>query len=206
MKLVATLTLDKSDYEKGLGDAEKDTKSIGAKVATVAKGVGVAAAAIGTAAVAAGGAFARSANEVAQYGDQVDKMSQKMGLSAEAYQKWDYVMKISGTEMSNMRTGLKTLTNKIDDAKNGSASAQEMFTKLGISMDDLGKMSREEVFAATISGFQGMADSTERAALANDLFGRSGQELAPLFNMSAEEKEEYSKKILKELHELINSH
>ena len=32
-----------------------------------------------------------------------------------------------------------------------------------------------------------MEDSAERAALANDLFGKSGQELAPLFNTTAEE-------------------
>ena len=32
-----------------------------------------------------------------------------------------------------------------------------------------------------------MSDSTERAALANDLFGKSGQNLAPLFNMTADE-------------------
>ena len=96
-------------------------------------------------------------------------------------------MKISGTEMSSMTTGLKTLTNKLDDAKNGSDSAQEMFSKLGLSMEDLSSMSREDVFSAVITGFQGMEDSAERAALANDLFGKSGQELAPLFNTTAEE-------------------
>ena len=134
-------------------------------------------------------AITGSANQVASYGDEVDKMSQKVGLSAEAYQEWDYVMKISGTEMANMTTGLKTLTNKLDDAKNGSASAQETFARLGLSMDDLATMSREEVFSATITAFQGMEESAERAALASDLFGRSGQELAPLFNTTAAETE-----------------
>ena len=65
-----------------------------------------------------------------------------------------------------------------------------MFAKLGLSMEDLNSMSREEAFEATIKGFQGMADSTERAALANDLFGRSGQELTPLFNMTTEQTNE----------------
>lgn len=195
MELVAKLTLDSSEYEKGLNGAEQDVSKWAGKAAMAAKGVGIAVAAVTTATAAAGGAFLKGAGQVAEYGDSVDKMSQKVGLSAEAYQKWDYVMKISGTEMSNMRTGLKTLTNKLDEAKNGSAGAQEMFAKLGLSMEELQGMSREEVFAATIKGFQGMADSTERAALANDLFGRSGQELAPLFNTSAEETEKLMKTV-----------
>ena len=138
-------------------------------------------------AVAVTKTFVDTAKQTAAYGDEVDKTSQKLGLSAKAYQEWDYVMKIAGTEMSSMTTGLKTLTNKLDDAKNGSASAQAMFSALGISMEDISSMSREDLFKATIQGFQGMADSTERAALANDLFGKSGQNLAPLFNMTADE-------------------
>lgn len=147
--------------------------------------------------VAASKTLVDSAKAVSEYGDEIDKTSQKLGLSKQAYQEWDYVMHLAGTEMSSMSTGLKTLTNKLDDAKNGSEDAQAMFDKLGISMDDISSMSREELFAKTIAGFQGMADSTERAALANDLFGKSGQNLTPLFNQSAEATQE----LIKEAHE-----
>lgn len=171
-------------------EADKAGKSAGGKLGsalgTAAK-VGAGAITAATAALAAGGAaFVKSSNEVAQYGDSVDKMSQKLGLSAKSYQEWDYVMQLAGTDMGSMTTGLKTLTNKLDDAKNGSDEARGMFEKLGISMEDINTMSREDLFAKTIEGFQGMADSTDRAALANDLFGKSGQNLAPLFNQSAE--------------------
>ena len=170
---------------------EKSGKTFGE---SMAKGLKVTAgviagamAAVTAGAVAATKTFVDTAKQTAAYGDEVDKTSQKLGLSAKAYQEWDYVMKIAGTEMSSMTTGLKTLTNKLDDAKNGSESAQAMFSALGISMEDISTMSREDLFKATIKGFQGMADSTERAALANDLFGKSGQNLAPLFNMTADE-------------------
>ena len=151
--------------------------------------------AVGGAAIAAGSAAAlvgivKGAKGVSEYGDNVDKMSQKLGLSSDAYQKWDYVLNLAGTDMGSMTTGLKTLTNKFDDAKNGSEGAQEMFSKLGISMEDASKMSREDLFQAAITGLQGMEDTTERAALANDLFGKSGQNLAPLFNQSAKATKE----------------
>ena len=189
--LFATLSLDTSEYEKGLNTAEQDASSFGSKLGsslgTAAKVGSAAIMAIGTATVTAGSALIKNAGEVAEYGDQIDKMSQKVGMSAEAYQEWDYVMQISGTEMLNMTTGLKTLTNKFDDAVNGSSSAIETFERLGLSMEDIQGLSREDLFATVITQFQGMEESAERAALANDLFGRSGQELAPLFNTTAQE-------------------
>ena len=174
---------------KQADDAESKFKKVGKALATIGKAMATATAAIGTAAVAAGKKLVDLAGETAEQGDEVDKMSQKLGMSAEAYQKWDYVLGQAGTDITSMTTGMKTLTNKIDDAKNGSEKAQGMFSKLGISMSDLQTMSREDIFAATIKGFQGMSDSTERAALANDLFGKSGQNLTPLFNESAESTE-----------------
>lgn len=167
---------------EALGAGESSGKSIAGGIAKTLK-VGMAA--VGASTVAMSTAFVTGAKGVANYGDNVDKMSQKLGLSASAYQKWDYVMNLAGTDMQSMTTGLKTLTNKLDAAKNGNKGAQDSFKKLGISMGDIKNMSREELFAKSIEGLQGMKDSTERAALANELFGRSGQNLTPLFNQSS---------------------
>lgn len=170
---------NKSNGAKGkLSNLGGTLKNIGGAMAAAATAVG--------AAVATGKKLFSSIQETTEYGDEVDKVSQKLGMSAEGYQKWDYVLSQSGVEITSMTTGLKTLTNQIDDAKNGSAQAQERFKKLGLSVEDLNKMSREEAFEATIKGFQQMEDSTERAALANDLFGKSGQNLTPLFNQTNE--------------------
>ena len=179
--------IEKEFGAAGSTGASSFNKGFGSVVGGIGKTLGGMAVAGGAAVAALGAKFVSASSEVSAYGDNIDKMSQKVGLSTDAYQEWDYVMKISGTEMSNMTTGLKTLTNKFDDAKNGSETAQETFAKLGLSMEDIAGMSREEIFDATITAFQGMEDSAERAALANDLFGRSGQELAPLFNTTAEE-------------------
>ena len=158
-----------------------------AGMGNVAK-VGAAAFGAFTATVGAGAAtLASGISGVASYGDTIDKTSQKVGISAESFQKWDYVMNLAGTSMSECSMGMKTLTNKIDDAKNGSADALAMFEGLGISLDDLNSMSREDIWGATIQGMQQLEDSTERAALANDLFGKSGQNMTPLFNMTNEE-------------------
>lgn len=179
------------------GEAESAGRSSGQKFGSAMGGVLKTGFGLAATGIATMGTFTKSiidsSKQTAAAGDQIDKMSQKLGLSAKAYQEWDYVLGQSGADITSMSTGIKTLTNKLDDAKNGSESAQSMFAALGLSMDDLGKMSREDVFAAVISGFQGMEDSTERAALANDLFGKSGQELTPLFNTTIAETEAMKK-------------
>ena len=146
----------------------------------------------------AGKKLTNLAIDTAAAGDAIDKSSQKLGLSAKAYQEWDYVLSQSGVNIESAGMGFKTLTNQIDSAKKGSKEAQERFAKLGISMSDINKLSREELFTKAITGMQGLADNTDRAALANQLFGRSGQELAPLFNSTAESTEA----LMQKAHEL----
>ncbi|MBQ2812325.1 MAG: hypothetical protein IJE63_03650 [Clostridia bacterium] len=156
-------------------------------LATAAK-VGVAAvAAIGTASVAAGKKIWDLANKTSQYGDAIDKNSQRLGLSYEMYQKWDYAMQISGSSIDAAAMGLKTLTNTFDDANRGTATAVEKFNRLGLSLNDLQSLSREELFETVVHALQNVSNETEKAALANDLFGRSGQELLPMLNTTEEE-------------------
>lgn len=197
-ELFAKLTLDTSDYENNLDAAEKQAESFKEKwtkgtdaIKSGLKKIGVG---VGTFTALGAGAF-KAADGVSKNLDNIDKMSQKLGLSTDAYQEWNYVMQISGTSIDNMSMGLKTLTNKFDDAVNGSDSAIQTFNRLGLSMEDIQGLSREDLFSKVIFAFQGMEDSAERAALANDLLGRSGQELAPLFNTSAEETQELIKQV-----------
>lgn len=95
-------------------------------------------------------------------------------------------MGLAGTSMDTCKGGLKKLTDAIDDANNGNKTAIERFERLGISVDDLKGKSREDIFGMTIEALQNVSDETERAALANDVFGKSGSELAPLLNQGAD--------------------
>lgn len=183
------------------GGASKETKDLGSSMdntgdkahkfkealATIGKVAVAGIATVATAVTAVSTALAKGISQTAEYGDNVDKMSQKLGLSKQAYQEWDYVTQLAGANIDSLGVGFKTLTNKIADANNGSKSSVELFKKLGISTEELKNMNREDIFKLTISSLQKMGDTTERASLANKIFGRSGQELAPLLNMNADE-------------------
>jgi len=165
-------------------EASEAGKSAGGKFSSAMGGVlktGAAAiAGIGTAAIGAGTALTGAAAGVASYGDHIDKMSQKMGLTAEAYQEWDAVMQHSGTSMDTMKASMKTLANA---AETGNAA----FKELGITEKDLKNMNQQQIFEATIAGLQNVEDDTQRTYLAGKLLGKGATELGALLNTSAED-------------------
>lgn len=175
-----------------LGDAGKDAGgSIASGLSSALGGVaGVAGAAIGgvTAAIgaltgaitASGEALLDATTAAAEYGDNVDKMSQKMGISAEAYQEWSAVMEHSGTSMESLKASMKTLANA---AQNNN----EAFATLGITEEELANLSQEDLFGRVIEGLQGMEEGTERTYIAGQLLGRGATELGALLNTSAED-------------------
>ncbi len=155
-------------------------KTFGNKFGSAVKGLGVAAAGTIGGISAIGAAIASSASNAAEYGDEIDKMSQKMGLSAQAYQEWDAVMQHSGTSMATMQSGMKTLANAVE-------SGNEAFERIGLTQEAIASMNNEDLFAATIAGLQGISNETERTYLAGQLLGRGATELGALLNTSAEE-------------------
>lgn len=120
--------------------------------------------------------------DLAAYGDEIDKMSQKLGISAQAYQEWDAILQHSGSDINAMKPAFKTLVSQAN-------AGSDAFQKLGLSQEQVANMSSEELFAETIKGLQNVNDENERAQLANQLLGRSYMELGPLLNTSAEETE-----------------
>ena len=156
------------------------SSKLGSGLATAAK---VGTAAVGAVTAATGALYTgitAAAGSVASYGDNIDKMSQKMGMSAEAYQEWDAVMQHSGTSIESLRSGMRTLANAVE-------SGNDAFARLGISQAEIAKMSNEELFSATITALQNVENETERTYLAGQLLGRGAMELGALLNTSAED-------------------
>jgi len=137
--------------------------------------------AIGVTAVATG--LALMVRNTANAADRIDKMSQKIGMSRKGFQEWDFILSQSGTSIDSMAMGMKSLTAKMEEAKNGAGRGAAVFERLGIIITD--SMSQEDVFRQAVISLQGMEDGAEKAYLAQELFSRSGQELMPLLNQQA---------------------
>ena len=175
------------ELSEALGSAaESGSKSFGGKLTSALSAVGkVGAAAVGATVAATGalvGNLMSSTSALAEYGDNIDKMSQKMGISAEAYQEWEAVMQHSGTSMETLKASMKTMASAVE-------SGNEAFERLGISEEEVANLSQEDLFARVISGLQDMGESSERTYLAGQLLGRGATELGALLNTSAEDTE-----------------
>lgn len=173
------------DAVADVGDAAKKSGEKAEKASggwTVLKGTlaDLAASAIKTAASAISDTAQEMITGAAEYGDTIDKMSQKMGMSSDAYQEWDFVLQHCGASIESLKPAMKTLATA---AENGS----DAFAKLGLSQEQIAGMSQEQLFDATIAGLQNVTDETQRTYLAGQLLGKGATELGPLLNTSADD-------------------
>lgn len=151
---------------------KKSLSNIGTTASKALTGVGVAVLAVGA-------AFVKGVKDVSDYGSEVNDMSQKMNLATDTYQKWSYIFKQNGSDISVMQMGMKTLSNAVVDGS-------KAFDKLGVSLEDARAMSPEELFEVSIQKLAEMEDGADRTALAVDLFGKSATELLPVLNSGAD--------------------
>lgn len=185
-----------------LNISEKEAKKLNAQIGKLSKDLGgklkgaCVAVGAGFSAVVAGASVL--VNKTMEAGDRIDKMSQKIGLSRDSFQKWDYIMSQSGTDIEKMQVGMKTMSQQMVASTKQGSEAQKMFQRLGVSVKDSnGKFkSQEQAFEEVIRAFQKMPDGIEKANMAQKLFGKTGSDLRPLLNGVRGDVDELSKKFV----------
>ena len=127
-------------------------------------------------------------SDVIQLGDNIDKASQRVNLSIESYQAWGHVMKLNGTTIESVETGLKRFSVNIVDAASGTGLAADSFANLQIQLKQADGSFREtdDIFTETVKKLADMEDITLRNATAMKIFGKTGGNLAPLLNAGSD--------------------
>lgn len=116
--------------------------------------------------------------------DEFGKLAQKTGDTVENLSALSYAAKLANVEQGELGVGLKTVANQLDAAAKGSKAAEDVFKNLGVPIRDAdGNLKTlNEILFSVSDRFQQMPDGILKTAAANDLFGRSGQNLIPLLN------------------------
>ena len=195
-KLFGSIMVNNDQANKNISKTEEKAGGLAKKFVS---GVGTAAkwgAAVVGAAAAGGAALFGMANKAAGTTDRIDKLSQKIGISRQGFQEWEFILSQSGMDIEKMQTGLKTLNNRMAEAQKGIGAGAEAFNRLKISaLDSKGALkSQEQMFEETVTALQKMEDGTEKSRLATQLFGKAGLELMPLLNGAAGSVEELKAK------------
>ena len=167
------LFADDSKLVRGLRAASRKLQAFGSSVRTM--GLRTIA---GGAAIAA--PFILAAKHFATVGDKINKMQARTGIAADALSQLGFAAQQSGSNLDTFESGVKRMQGTLADAMNGSESARQSFARLGLNVDQLAQLSPDEQFKSIADAIAGVNDPAQRAAMAMDIFGRSGQKLVPL--------------------------
>ena len=185
---MATITVDlralTGTFETDMKRAEKSWRGTSKDMQNSAKQIGVA---LGAAAAAGITALAALTKQAINTGDELAKMSQKVGVGVEALSRLGYAAGQSGVELAQLQSGLVKLAKNASDAAQGTGTAVQGFQALGIAVKNAdGSLKNTDVLLKEIATkFAGYEDGANKTALAVNLFGRAGAELIPLLNEGA---------------------
>ena len=160
-RLGVLLGLDSAEFNKGLENAGRKLDEF-TQQAQRAATVGAA-------------AFAALTAKAMMYADEVSDVAQANDIAIDSIIKLQDALANSGGKAENAGKLLASFTAYVDKAAEGSFEAQKVFSKTGVTLQDLAKLSSEELFAKTIQGIAGIEDPITRNAKAMEMFGKAAK-------------------------------
>jgi len=185
-ELLVKVATDTKQLKAGLASADKQTKGFAQNIQRHSKAIGVAMIAVGTAIMAAA---AKSVLSYAKMGDEAAKMAKRTGFSTEALSELRYATEIAGADLGSLEKATKRMSKTIVDASEGMATYIRAFDRIGVSVDDLMGKKPEDQFMTIAMAIAALEDETMKAATSQDIFGRAGTRLLPLFLEGADKIE-----------------
>jgi hypothetical protein len=124
--------------------------------------------------------------QVIAEGDRIGDSADRLGITARAYQEWQYVAEQTGTSIETVGRAFPVLARNMLAGGHGATSAAGAFHELGVATRDAEghARSQEDVFGDVIGALSRVTNQTQQAAIAQRIFGRSGAELLPLIRQA----------------------
>ena len=183
-KLFGTIFVDSAAAQDSISKTSGQAEGLGTKLKNGITTVGKWATAIGAAATAVGAAMVGAASKVAGTADEIDKASRRAGTTAENYQRLNYAMGQSGISSEKFEKSMVKNQQALTKAAEGTAAYAEAYDKLNVSIYDTNGNLRaaDDVYEETIKKLADLEDKNQRNAIANQIFGKSYADLAPILD------------------------
>jgi hypothetical protein len=180
MATVSTkMVLDTSGFNKGIKSAESSI----AKFKSMAGGAAMAGVAAGfAAATAAAVGLAVGVKNVIDIGGRLDDISNRTGVAAGQVLVLEKAFMLAGLSADQVGGVLNKLQRAVVESADGTGPAAKAFERLGINVSELSGMSADAQLQAVGAAIANISSPAEKAAVAMQLFGKSGGELLQLFN------------------------
>jgi len=173
--LLVKIGADVSEFDRATKDIDSKTKALGASLRKVGAGL----TAVGAVITGTIGLMVKS---YIQAGASLMEMSERTGMSTTALSELKYAVSLCGADIHELEIGIKKMSSSLFDAAVAGDQVPNAFTRIGLSTQDLIKLSPEQQFDKIARALAAIESPTIRAATAVDIFGRSGTKLLPLFS------------------------
>lgn len=132
--------------------------------------------------------------EAAAGAKEIETFASITGQSEQQVQQMQYASEKLGVSYDRVRDSLKEITNKMQEAENGSADTAAAFDKLKVSLRGQNGELRDaqDVFLDVIDALGNVENQSERDAIAMDLMSESAQELNPMIEAGRETIQQYA--------------
>mgnify|MGYP003333472086 CR=1 FL=1 len=177
---------------KRLGNSMQGVEGKAKNLGMAVKGVGLAFKALFAAAAIGGfSAFIKGAVDSA---DAFGKLSTRTGVAADKLQAYANAGKLADVSQSDLETGLRTLARTQAEAADGVATYADAYKKLGLDVKkaDGSLKPSDQLLGEIADKFQDLPNGPEKAAVAMDIFGRSGSKLITMLNGGTEALERFN--------------
>ena len=140
------------------------------------------------------GTFTRFVTGAINQADAFGKLSRQTGVAADQLQAYVNAGKLAGVEQATIDKGLRRLAQSMREANQGVATYSDSYEALGISVtnSDGSLKASETVLGEIADRFKEMPDGATKAAIAMEIFGRSGANLINLLNGGKVALEEFN--------------
>lgn len=113
------------------------------------------------------------------------RLNRTTGMEMETASAWAEVTRVRGINAQSFQRGLVSLSKQMESARHGTKASIQMFDDLGVSMDAIKAGDTGKVMMQMSDGFAAMKNPAQKAAYAQKLLARQGQELLPMFNQGS---------------------
>lgn len=185
----------KGALERLNGRLQSVNSRIKAMAGTLLKGFAVGLAGIGVAAIGAAVGIGRLVTGAAKAADEIVESAEKIGITTDKYQEFSFIGEQVGTDVETIGRAFARTTKAISGADEEGTAMAKTLQGLGIAVRDSNGDLRgtEDVFGDIINALGGMTNETQRDIVAQQIFGKSYQELIPLINLGADGLAEMTK-------------
>jgi len=131
------------------------------------------------------------AGKTAEYADKLTDLVEITGLSTDTLQEMEQVARVAGVSFETFISGITKFTKKIPELSKGTGAASEAMKELGVKVFDSSGYVRNmnDLFPETLKKLSEVRNVTERNSMAQAIFGRGLEELAPVLGLTADQLE-----------------